>query len=173
MMNTDWTIGFAVGLTLVLVVGVIIARFARRKGACRGQYDERQLAARARGYSAAYATLLIYLAIWMVLRALELPFFQESLSVLLGVLLSIAVFVGHSIFHDAYFKASESPRAWVGIICAVGLLNLGIGVVKLFRGASVAERLYDNGNLFVGALLVFTLGCVLIKRAMDRRAGEE
>ncbi|MDO4865016.1 MAG: hypothetical protein Q4C10_00535 [Clostridia bacterium] len=172
-MNTSWAIGFIVGILIVAAVSVIAARVVRKNGAGKGTYDERQQIARGRAFTWAYTVLLIYLALWMVLRSLEIPFFMEGISVMAGVFLSIAVCVGYSIFHDAYFKASESPRVWIGIICAAGLLNLGIGIGRLFRGKTIVERLYDNANLLVGALLVVVLACIVIKRAMDRRAGEE
>ena len=172
-MNTAWWIGFAVGIMIVAVVCAVVARMARRKGVGKGEYDERQQIARGRAFTWAYATLLVYLALWMILRGLEVPFFMESLSVAVGALLSIAVFVGYSVFHDAYFKASESPRAWIVIICAIGLLNTGIGLHHLLTGATLRERLYENMNLFVGLLLVATLAFIVIKRAMDRHSAED
>ena len=172
-MNTAWAIGFIVGILIVAVICTVAAMVARKKGLGKGNFDERQQVIRGRAFTWAYATLLVYLAVWMVLRTMELPFFMQSLSVLLGVLLSVAVFVGYCIFRDAYFKASESPRVWIGVISAVGLLNLGIGLIRLFREATLEERLCENANLFVGALLVFTLVCILIKRAIDRRSEAE
>ncbi len=172
-MNTEWTIGFAVGIMMVAVISTIVAKIAKKNGAGKGKYDERQQIARGKAYTMAYATLLIYLTAWMILHALEIPFFATSLSVFAGALLSIAVFVGYSIFSDAYFKASESPKVWIGIICAVGVINLGIGVLRLIREATLQGKLYENYNLFVGLLLVVTLIFIVVKRAMDRRAGED
>ena len=173
-MNTAWAIGFGTGILIVAVVSAVIAWMAKKKGRIGiGKYDERQQIARGKAFTWAYATLLIYLALWMIPRTMEVPFFMEGASVWLGALISIGVFVGYSIFHDAYFKASESPRTWIGIICAVGLLNLGLGIGRLFRGETIAERLYDNMNLLVGVLFTFVLGCIVAKRAIDRRAGEE
>lgn len=172
-MSTSWAIGFAVGILLVAVVSACFAKAARRSGRKQGEFDERQQVARGKAFTAAYATLLLYLCFWMIMRSLEVPFFMESLSVIAGALLSIAVFVGHSIFHDAYFKASESPRTWIGILCAVGTLNLVIGILHLMRGTDLQTRLYDNMNLPVGLLMLVTLACVVIKRLMDRRAEED
>lgn len=172
-MNTEKALGIVAGVMIVAVFAGIAAMIARKKGVGRGQYDERQQIARGKAFTAAYATLLVYLAFWLILRSMEAPFFMESLSVMLGGLLSIAVFVGHSIFHDAYFKASESPRAWIGILCAIGLVNLGIGMGQLLRGGTLAERLYDNINLFVGALFAVILACILVKRAIDRQSAED
>ena len=172
-MNTEMALGFVTGVLLVAIVCTVIAKMAKKKGSVgRGEYDERQQIARGKAFTWAYATLLIYLAAWMVFRTMEIPFFMESDSVWAGALLSIAVFVGYAIFHDAYFKASESPRFWIIIICACGLLNLIIGIGRLLRGASLADKINNNMNLFVGLLLVATLVMLLIKRAMDRREGD-
>ncbi len=166
-MSASWAIGFVVGIFIVILV-----RIARGKGAGKGEYDERQQVARGKAYTAAYATLLLYILGWMVLRSLEIPFFTQAISVFVGALLSIAVFVGYSIFSDAYFKASESPRLWIGIICAVGVVNLGLGILHLAREADIQDRLYENYSLFVGLLLAVVLVCLVVKRAMDRTEGE-
>ena len=168
-MNTAWAMGFVVGILVVAIVCGVAAKTARKNGVGKGEYDERQQFARGKAFTWAYATLLVYLAIWMVLRTMELPFFMEGVSVVIGALLSIAVFVAYSIFHDAYFKASESPKTWLIIISAISLLNLGLGAGRLFRGETIAERLYNNMNLFVGALFLVVVACVVIKRAVDRR----
>ncbi len=169
-MNTAMALGFVTGILVVAIVCTVMAKMAKKKGVIgKGEYDERQQIARGKAFTCAYATLLVYLAVWMVFRTMEIPFFTEGVSVILGALLSIAVFVGHSIFHDAYFKASESPRTWLIIISGVSLLNLGIGVGRLLRGETIADRLYNNMNLFVGALFMIVLVCVVVKRAVDRR----
>ena len=163
-------LGFVTGILVVAIVCTVMAKMAKKKGVIgKSEYDERQQIARGKAFTCAYATLLVYLAVWMVFRTMEIPFFMEGVSVILGALLSIAVFVGHSIFHDAYFKASESPRTWLIIISGVSLLNLGIGVGRLLRGETIADRLYNNMNLFVGALFMIVLVCVVVKRAVDRR----
>ena len=173
-MNTAMALGFVTGILIVAIVCTVMAKMAKKKGCVgRGKYDERQQIARGKAFTWAYAVLLVYLAVWMVFRTMEIPFFMEGASVIIGALLSIAVFVGYSIFHDAYFKASESPRTWLIIISAISLLNMGIGVGKLLRGETIAERLYNNMNLFVGALFVVVLVCVVIKRAVDRSSGED
>lgn len=172
-MNTAMALGFLTGILVVAIVCTVMAKMAKKRGAIgKGEYDERQQIVRGKAFTWAYAVVMVYLAVWMVFRTMEIPFFMEGASVVLGALLSVAVFVAYSIFHDAYFKASESPKTWIIIISAVGLLNLGIGVDKLFRAETLADRLYDNMNLFVGALFLVVLVCVVVKRAIDRREGD-
>ena len=169
-MSRDWVLGFIVGLMLVIAVAVAIYKLATRKQGRRQPYDERQQVARGRAFTFAYLTLLIYLAVWFVLRSMEVPFFDQSLSVWLGVLLSLGVFAGYSIFHDAYFRASESPKSWVGMLAAIGIVNLGMGVWRQLSESTLEERLLDNLNLPMGALMVAVLACVLVKRGMDARS---
>ena len=91
-MSTAWAIGFIVGILIVAVACTVSMKLATKKGVKPSKFDERQLAARGQAFTLAYATLGIYLAVWMVLNSLELPFFATRLSVLIGLLLSVAVF---------------------------------------------------------------------------------
>ena len=166
-MNTSWALGFIVGLLLVAVISLVIRKLLKRKGA-RGEYDERQQIVRGKAYTVAYATLLIYLAVWFVLASMQIPWVVTPEFVLIGVLLSVTVFAGYSIFHDAYFKASEKPMSWIIILALVGALNLGIGVWNLVRRE--AGGLHASGNLSTGLALIAVLICALIKRVLDRRA---
>lgn len=167
-MSMEWVLGFIVGLLMVLLIALAIYKFAVKGRGKESTYDERQQIARGRAFTFAYITLLIYLAVWFVLRSMEIPFFGESLSVWLGVLLSLGVFVGYSIFHDAYFRASDSPKYWMIVLGGVGVINLGIGIRRLMTETTLKERLYENFNLPLGVLMVAALVCVLVKRMMDR-----
>lgn len=172
-MSIEYITGFIVGILIVAVVGLVVKkRLLKRSGGVR-EYDERQVAARGRAFAAAYFTLLIYLSLWMLLQALELPLFAGPGMVMLGMLLSITVFVCHAIFHDAYFYASDRPKIWLWIIGATGLMNLVIGIGRLVRGATPAEKLVENANLMVGGMTVVILACSLVKLAVDRRSEEE
>lgn len=171
-MNTAWTFGFLVGILAVAAVCALIWVITRKKAGLKKEYDERQQALRGRAFAVAYATILVYLGFWMVMNAMEIPFFMQRGSVMLGLLLSVVVFVGHCIFNDAYFRASESPRRWIVIFSAATLMNLAIGVWHLVDEDTIQERLLNNANLMVGVMLLAVLACLLIKRALDRRAAE-
>ena len=172
-MSTAWAIGFLAGILAVAIACVATMKLARKKGVKPAGFDERQLAARGRAFTVAYATLGIYLAVWMVLNSLELPFFATRLSVLIGLLLSVAVFAGYGIFNDAYFRTSDKPASWAGILGVIGLLNTGIGVWHAVEAATVQERWYENTNLFVGIMILAVFICMLVKRGMDRQSEAE
>ena len=172
-MSTAWAIGFVVGILIVAVACYVSKKLATKKGVKPSKFDERQLAARGQAFTLAYATLGIYLAVWMVLNSLELPFFATRLSVLIGLQLSVAVFAVYSFFSDAYFRTSDKPASWAGIIGVIGLLNTGLGVWHAVEAATVQERWYENNNLFVGIMLLAVFACMLVKRAIDKRSEAE
>ncbi len=168
-MSTAWILGFLVGILFVAVFCLVARHFAVKKGKPR-EYDERQMAARGRGFAVAYAVIMIWLALWFLANSLSLPFFGENTALLIGIFASIAVFVGYSIFHDAYFRTADRPRAWLAVLTAVCLMNLAIGA----RGAAAGGApWYENVNLLTGLMLLSILVCLLVKWMMDRRAGEE
>ena len=168
-MNTSFAFGFAIGLMVVAAACAIVIKVLRQRNGKPVKYDERQQAARGKAFTLAYATLLIYLAVWMILNSLEIPFFSMYTSVLVGVLISVAVFAGYSIFTDAYFRASDKPTSWIALIGAISLMNLGIGAWHAIKETTMQARWLENANLMVGIMCLIVLVCALIKRAMDRR----
>lgn len=168
-MSTAWTIGFIVGILVVAIACFATMKLATQKGK-PSKYDERQVAARGRAFTLAYAALGLYLALWMILNSMELPFFATRLSVLVGLLFSVVVFAAYSIFSDAYFRTSDKPAYWTGVIGAIGLLNTGIGIWHAVEATTVQERWYENTNLPVGLMILVVFACLLAKRAMDKRS---
>lgn len=172
-MNTAWTIGFIAGILAVALVCIIAKKIITERGGKPGEYDERQLIVRGRAFTVAYAAIMIYLAVWLVLNAMDLPFFTNRHSVLLGLLLSVGIFAGYSIFNDAYFRTSDRPKTWIVLFAVVSLLNLGIGISRLARAGTMTDRVFENANLMTGVMTTAILVCVLIKQAMDRRGEGE
>ena len=142
-MDIAWIAGFIVGLMLVAIVTLVIRKMSGKPG----KYDERQQVARGKAFTAGYATLAIYLAGWLCLSKLELLTLPGETMLMVGLLLSVAVVAGYSIFHDAYFHTSDRPKPWIGCIGVIGLINLVSGVIHFVRGADIYEKLLENANL--------------------------
>lgn len=169
-MSMERAIGFVVGIVAAAVLALIARKIVARRGGATGEYDERQQVVRGRAFTLAYAVIMVYLAVWMVLRNVELPFFNHPSSVLVGILLSVTVFVGYSVFNDAYFRTSDRPGTYIALIGAVGLLNLILGIRHWVRETTLEGRLLDNANLMVAAMMIAVMACVVIKLALDRRS---
>ena len=84
-----WVIGFV----CALAVGAILCLIIGRKNREKSEYDERQQIVRKTAITLAYTVLMVYLAVWMVLNALEIPFFRTPASIFIGMMLSATVFV--------------------------------------------------------------------------------
>ena len=168
-MNTSFAFGVAIGLMVVAAACAVVVKMVKLRNGKSTKYDERQQAARGKAFTLAYTTLLIYLAMWMILNGLEIPFFAMYTSVLVGILISVAVFAGYSIFTDAYFRVSDKPTSWIALIGAISLMNLGIGAWHAIKETTAQARWLENANLMVGFMGLIVLVCALIKRAMDRR----
>ena len=169
-MIISWIAGFIVGLLLVAIVSLVIRKVVISRGEKPREYDERQQVVRGKAFTVAYATIMLYLAAWLVMNTLELPFFGETTSLLIGILLSVGVCAGYSIFNDAYFRTSDRPRAWIVLIAVATAINLGIGIVKVARGSAGAW--FGSANLLTGIMTGSILVCLLVKRIMDRCEGD-
>lgn len=67
MHNMTGFLGAAVGVAIAVVIWVVVVSLRKERSGDAPQFDERQLAARARAYSSAFFTLLGYLAVVAVL----------------------------------------------------------------------------------------------------------
>ena len=60
MHNMTGFLGAAVGVAIAVVIWVVVVSLRKERSGDAPQFDERQLAARARAYSSAFFTLLGY-----------------------------------------------------------------------------------------------------------------
>ena len=67
MHNMTGFLGAAVGVAMAAVIWAVVVSLRKERSGDAPQFDERQLAARARAYSSAFFTLLGYLAVVAVL----------------------------------------------------------------------------------------------------------
>ena len=89
-------------LCVFILGGIIALLFMNRsKGA---NYDERQLLYRGRAVSLAFGTLITFLGIVLLLNTQDLPWLDVPMFVIIGIILSLTVFIVYSILHDAYFS---------------------------------------------------------------------
>ena len=63
MHNMTGLLGAAVGVAIAAVIWAVVVSLRKKRSGDAPQFDERQLAARAKAYSSAFFTLLGYLAV--------------------------------------------------------------------------------------------------------------
>ncbi|NCB51708.1 MAG: hypothetical protein EOM54_07505 [Clostridia bacterium] len=123
--SVEYMIGFVlgalVGLALIFAIGLI---FKKKRGPCK--YDERQMLARGKAYSAAFWTLVAYSILnGMYYGATGGMWADMMTTPFLGVFLAILVYAMICIINDAYMPLKEKPGFYFvlfGVILAADLL---------------------------------------------------
>lgn len=170
-MNTAYIAGTVCGVLAVLLVCWLISRINKKTGAEKKDYDERQQAIRDKGFRFAYLSLLGYMAVFALLHSLDIVTGNVSGWLFVGVILSLLVHIVYSIYMDAYFRVSDSPKSYIILFVILGVINIVFGVLKRINGEVEGTfPAYGDLNLVVGVMLLVTLVNILIKLAIDKRS---
>lgn len=166
--------GVAVVVAIAAVIWALLVSLRKKRGGDVPQFDERQLAARARAYSSAFFTLLGYLAVVALLDSVaEVRWCDLYTACFLGMMLALDVFAVAAIRSDAYFGIHERPVASIALFAFVALLNLGVAIARF----AVGEPLLENGlltressmNLILGIAFVPVTAASIVSAVRARR----
>lgn len=139
--QSTYFIGIVVGL-LVLAVWMLMRRNVD------GEYDERQMLVRGKGCQYGFATLVCYNLIYGAAYMDSVPDWCDNMiGIMIGVLLSLAVFCGYCIWKDAYMNLNQNPGFIYFILGSLGIINLILGIISLVRGEA-----FENGKVSFRAL---------------------
>lgn len=170
-MNTAYVAGTVCGVLAVALVCWLISRINKKNGAEKKDYDERQQAIRDKGFRFAYLSLLGYMAVFALLHSLDIITGNVSGWLFVGVILSLLVHIVYSIYMDAYFRVSDSPRSYIILFAILGAINIIYGVLKRMNGEVEGTfPAYGDMNAIIGVMLLITLVNILIKLAIDKRS---
>ncbi len=175
-MNEFYVAGFCVGLFLVLFVFLIVRILNNNK--TKTEYDERQILARNAAYKTSFFSLMGYMALIALLDSFDFKWAELSVQMILGIFISVGVFVTICIFKDAYFSYNEkSMKSFLSICIVLGLMNILAFVMNVVFGDKL---LFENGlltyhsiNLFVGILFTILLIMSIIKNMISKRTVED
>ncbi len=174
MHNMTGFLSVAVGVAIAVVIWVVVVSLRKQRSGDAPQFDERQLAARARAYSSAFFTLLGYLAVVALLDSVaEVRWCDLYTACFLGMMLALDVFAVAAIRSDAYFGIHERPVASIVLFAFVAVLNLGVAIARFAAG----EPLLENGlltrtssmNLILGIAFVPVTAASIVSAERARR----
>lgn len=174
MHNISALLGVAVGVAIAAAIWALLVSLRNKRSGDAPQFDERQLAARAKAYSSAFFTLLGYLAVVAVLDSVaEVHWCDLYTACFLGMMLALDVFVVTAIRSDAYFGIHERPVASIVLFAFVAVLNLGVAIARFADG----EPLLAHGlltressmNLILGIGFVPVTVAAIVSAARARR----
>ena len=135
MHNMTGFLGAAVGVAIAVVIWVVVVSLRKERSGDAPQFDERQLAARAKAYSSAFFTLLGYLAVVALLDSVaEVRWCDLYTACFLGMMLALDVFAVAAIRSDAYFGIHERPVASIVLFAFVAVLNLSVAIARFAAG---------------------------------------
>lgn len=164
-MSLPFAIGFAVGISIVAIVTLLI----KAKGK-KCEYDERQVAMRGIAFKTGFITFVlcetgVFFA--EILMSKPLVFFEPGILNLSIILFSLMIFVLVAIFNDAYFSPNKPMSKRWFIVMVI------LGIVTLLRGFTADELWYKVLNLEVGAFVIIIMLGIVIKMLITRKAGKE
>lgn len=172
-MSTAYIAGIVCGVLAVALVCWLISRINKKTGMEKKEYDERQQAVRYKGFRYAYLTLLGCMALLAVLHSLDIVTGDVSGWLFVGVIVSLLVHIIYSIYNDAYFRVSDSPKSFIALFSVLGLTNMALGIMKRINGeVEGAFPAYGDLNAIVGAMLLIAVVNILIKLRLDKCSEE-
>ena len=170
-MSTAYIAGIVCGVLAVALVCWLISHINKKTGVEKRSYDERQQAIRDKGFRYAYLTLLGCMAVLALLHSLDIITGNISGWLFVGVIISLLVHIIYSIYKDAYFRVSDSPRGFIILFSILSVSNIGLGIMKRVNGeVEGAFPAYGDLNAIIGVMLLITLANILIKLWLDKRA---
>lgn len=170
-MSLAYVLGFATGIGVVAVMGIIINHLYKKKfGRKKNEYDERQEALRGKAYKAAFFTLMGYLAInGIICQGFGIEWAESFTEAFIGICISVIIFAIICIKDDAYFSISEKPGTYLILFAVIGLLNIGICLFNFIKHESfITDGLLNEKavNLSSG-IMFFILDIVLVVKMLD------
>ena len=177
---SDYTLGFLIGFSVVILIFLIIAIVLKCKNNHVTEYDERQLIARNTAYKYSFFTLVFYCILCGMLDIADIKWAETQIQMFLGMFIAVTVFVVICIFKDAYFGIEKGKSN----ICTFLFLAVIVTVIQLFNfiftllveKESIITSGMFNSNIFplicAAAFLIMIIATV-IKLVLNRKEREE
>jgi uncharacterized membrane protein (DUF485 family) len=145
-------------ITAFIAIMALYALYTRQNRNNR-RFDERQKANRGKAYQAAYCTLIAYIIICGFVDYIAKLHWTELLpGIVIGVCLSLLVFVIICIKNGAYLAIKEKPQQAMATLAFVLLVN----IPACYRNIFVGDGIITNGMLNIHAISPIVWLMVLI-----------
>lgn len=171
--SVSYILGFCVG---ILVAVVVLTVLRKRRGCASNEYDERQKMVRGKAYGAAFFTLMCYLPVNAAVNICWRPWTVSGIDSLIGLFLSVAVFIVCAIRGDAYFSLQEKPRTFKMlclVVIACQIPNIVMTAVQ-DDDSFLTDGLLNSNCLSVACVIVFIVALVaLLLHNRVREDGED
>ena len=100
------------------------------------------------------------------------PLYTGWMFVIIGIILSLTVFIVYSILHDAYFSTITKKGSGGIFFFIIAFLNFFNGIRHVF--SNTAEDIYDIVlPVVIGTMLLVVCATLLYKRHLDKKELDE
>lgn len=139
--NLGYMVGMLVGVVVGLLVVMLCFKYIKIRKGSNFEYDERQQLTRGNGFKYAYVTGIVYNGVLCLLTMSGIPLpAEQSVLIMIGILISVLVYVIYCIQHDAYVSLNENANRLMIVFTVLGVINTFIGVMPLIHGT-----MFENG----------------------------
>lgn len=178
MINTEklsFALGMVAGFVLVFLVCLLIYLYRKKKGKLTNNYDERQKAIQGVAYEIAFFVLVGYNFVNGFICMFTKLWADVFIMNFVGICLALVVFVGYSVWKDAYITMSSKLSIWSVFFFVIGLLNT---VMYFVCGVDETNEDFSSFiNLIIGiTFFIISIICfakMFYDKVMEKREIEE
>ena len=174
-----YRMGYLVGMLVGVAVGLILValcfKYVRIRKGSNFEYDERQQLTRGTGFKYAYVTSIVYNGVLCLLTVTGIPLpVAQSVLIMVGILLTVLVYVVYCIHHDAYVSLNENANRLMIVFVILGGFNTLIGVMHLIHGTMFKDGVFTfHGiNLLCGIFLLLVAVVLFAHTKLQTREEE-
>ncbi|MCR5507120.1 MAG: hypothetical protein K6F34_00385 [Lachnospiraceae bacterium] len=174
-MNAKGT-GFAIGLTVGIILVIILFKVANTNRKVKTEYDERQQKIRGKAYKYAFYTMVCYQLLLVGLSIAEITVPFESFVVeFFGIFLGATVLGAYCIWNDVYWGLNNDHKRYYIIFSVCLLLNLLPVLMPALRGEFARSGMSGAPmlNVIVIIMMMILIAELCIKHLVDRNKKDE
>ncbi|MCR4694937.1 MAG: hypothetical protein K5773_06415, partial [Pseudobutyrivibrio sp.] len=155
----DYQYGVVAGLVTVFVIAVIIGVLIRKINGghtMKGEYDERQILARGKGYRIGFLFYMFEMVVMLIISSLELtlPFTDSALYAILFIL-PIGTTSVYFILNDAYMGLNSNKKFYIRLSIVVAVANLITFGEEVITGGCFEKGKLSGNILNLGVAILF------------------
>lgn len=160
------------GILLGILISSALILYARKGKLFEAEYDERQLAENARADKLAFRCAIIemFVIASIDVARINVPV-ENSVLLILAIVISAGIEVTIRIMNDSYFALNESKKRYGIGFALVGVLNVYVGISALInRGAFKNGKIsFEVSNLLCGVFILYIGIILFVKYLIDRK----
>ncbi|MBP5605587.1 MAG: hypothetical protein J6X60_08600 [Ruminiclostridium sp.] len=161
----------------ITAIGVFFYASKEKTGGMNNEYDERQIAARGKGYKVGFFTALIGFAVLILLDVAEISIpLMDTAKYIILLFISLGTFVVYCIMKDAYVGLHTKCRSNIILWLIIMVFETYQAVRDIMEGEMVKDGMITDSVITIAMvilLLVITSAMLIRNSQIKKREAEE